>query len=212
LNTAEKINAAKMAIEKLSTGTVYVDHAYIRVSGVSTFDANVDGRTTETRHDVAIFSVIPTEVTVTAGQTVSIEIVAQNHGNNVGNFIVRLYADLTNVNESGTIVLSPGQLYKIEPNLTWTASNPGTYKIWAKASTVYGEIYTVDNTFPAILGDVNDDRTVNASDVSVFSNTYGSKPGDSNWNPDCNFDGFNGDNKVDAFDLFDQSKNYGKSQ
>ena len=163
-------------------------------------------------YDVAIFSVIPTEVTVNSGQIISIEVVAQNHGKNYTTFMVRLYADLTLINESRTIGLSPGQLYKIEPNLTWTASNTGTYKIWAKTSVVYGEIYTVDNTFPAILGDVNSDRTVNASDVSDFSQAYGSKFGDPNWNPNCNFDGFDGDNKVDAFDLFDLGKNYGKSQ
>ena len=76
-------------------------------------------------------------------------------------------------------------------------------------SAVYGEIYTVDNTFPAILGDANGDRTVNASDLSALSNAYGSKPGDTNWNPNCSFEG---DNKVDAYDLFDLGKNYGKSQ
>jgi len=160
-------------------------------------------------NDVAIFSVNCTEVTVNAGEKVFIEIVAQNHGTNSTNVLVKLYADLTKKNES-LFGLSPGQLHPLI--LTWTASNTGTYKIWAKANIVYGEIYTVDNTFPALLGDVNDDRTVNASDVSVFSNAYGSKPGDSKWNPNCNFDGFNGDNKVDAFDLFDLGKNYGRSQ
>jgi len=159
-------------------------------------------------HDVAIFSVIPTEVTVNEGETVSIEVVAQNHGTNDETFTVRLYADLTLMNESGTIGLSPGQL---EPmTFTWKL-NAGTYKIWANVSAVYGEIYTVDNTFPAILGDANGDRTVNASDLSALSNAYGSKPGDSNWNPNCNFDGFDGDNKVDAYDLFALGKNYGKS-
>lgn len=55
-----------------------------------------------------------------------------------------------------------------------------------------------------ILGDVNGDQTVNASDLSDFSEAYGSEPAD----PNCDF---NRDNKVDASDLFDLSKNYGKS-
>jgi len=194
------------SIMQAADGTTWITWATVRAN-------NWDIRYMTTKipqpNDVAIVSVIPTEVTVNEGQMVAIEVVAQNHGNNSENFIVRLYADLTSINQS-TIGLSPGQLYPI--NFTWTASNTGTYKIWAKASVVYGEICTVDNSFPAILGDVNSDRTVNAFDLSVFSNAYGSKPGDSDWNPDCNFDGFNGDNKVDAFDLFNLGNNYGKSQ
>lgn len=159
-------------------------------------------------HDVATFSVIPTEATVNQGQPVSIEVVAQNHGTNEENVIVRCYANLTLIYESSEpIHLTAGELDR--EAFTWIASNTGTYKIWANVSAVDGETYTVDNTFPAILGDVNDDRTVNASDLSVFSQVYGSQPGYPNWNPDCNFDG---NTKVDAYDLFDLGKNYGKSQ
>jgi len=195
------------SIMQASDGTIWTTWATVRVN-------NWDIRYMTTKIPqligVAIFSVTPTEVTVDAGEDVSIEIVAQNHGTSYTSFIVKLYADLTWKNESDPIGLSPGQLYPT--NLTWTALDPGTYKIWAKTSVVYGETYTVDNTFPAILGDVNSDRTVNAFDLSVFSNAYGSKAGDFDWNPDCNFDGFNGDNKVDAFDLFNLGKNYWKSQ
>ena len=59
-----------------------------------------------------------------------------------------------------------------------------------------------------ILGDVNGDRTVNASDLFDLSKAYGSELGYPNWDIDCDFDR---DNKVDASDLFDLSKNYGKS-
>lgn len=92
---------------------------------------------------------------------------------------------------------------------TWTASSSGTYKIWAQVSVVNEEIYILDNFFPALLGDVNGDRAVNDSDISALSNAYGSQPGDSNWIPNCNFEV---DNKVDAYDLFDLGKNYGKSR
>jgi len=60
-----------------------------------------------------------------------------------------------------------------------------------------------------IVGDVERDRTIDISDLSILSNDYGSSFGDPNWNLGrCNF---NGDNKVDVSDLFDQSKNYGKT-
>ena len=39
-----------------------------------------------------------------------------------------------------------------------------------------------------------------------LSKAYGSKPGDANWNPNCNF---NWDDKVDVSDLFLLGKNYG---
>jgi len=196
LNTEAKINAAQLRLEKIQVGTedtIGVDHAFISLPS----------------HDVAIFSVIPTEVTVNPGQQVpvSIEVVAQNHGTYSENVTVRVYADSTLMNET-TIGLSPGRLYR--ETLTWNGLNAGTYKIWAKVSVIDdGEIYILDNTFPALLGDVNGDQTVNASDLSGLSNAYGSQPIDTNWNPNANF---NGDAKVDAYDLFDLGKNYGISQ
>jgi len=67
----------------------------------------------------------------------------------------------------------------------------------------------VDGNFSnKLLGDVNGDRKVDASDLFDLSKAYGSDPSKPNWNPKCNF---NFDNKVDASDLFDLSKNYGKS-
>jgi hypothetical protein len=63
-------------------------------------------------------------------------------------------------------------------------------------------------TATPIPGDANWDGTVDDSDLSDLNEAYGSKPGDSNWNPKCDFQG---DNKVDALDLFDLSKNYGKT-
>ena len=58
-----------------------------------------------------------------------------------------------------------------------------------------------------ILGDVDDDGDVDASDLSDLSTAYGSVPSKPNWNP--NYD-FYRDNKIDALELFAISKNYGK--
>lgn len=59
-----------------------------------------------------------------------------------------------------------------------------------------------------IPGDVDGDRTVNAYDLSDLSKAYGSEDGDSNWNAKCDF---NTDGKVGVYDLFDQGRNYGKT-
>lgn len=66
----------------------------------------------------------------------------------------------------------------------------------------------VEVTINWILGDVNGDGVVDASDLSVLSKSYGSKFGDPDWNSDCDF---NIDSKVDVSDLFILSKNYGKT-
>jgi len=67
-------------------------------------------------------------------------------------------------------------------------------------------INSVNWLLPRTPGDVNGDGTVDASDLLDLSKAYGSEPGDSNWDPNCDF---NDDAKVDASDLFDLSKNYG---
>jgi len=84
---------------------------------------------------------------------------------------------------------------------------------WTEASlNQQGEYvaFAIDEYFlgVTVVGDVNGDGVVDDSDLSDLSKAYGSKPGDPNWNPNCDF---NGDNKVDASDLFDLSKNYGKT-
>ncbi len=92
---------------------------------------------------------------------------------------------------------------------------PGTYTIIANV-TITGQIDTdpADNTFIGgqvhvkILGDVDGDGVVGASDLFALSKSYGSKPGNPNWNPNCDF---NGDNKVDASDFLDLNRNYGKT-
>jgi len=76
----------------------------------------------------------------------------------------------------------------------------------------------IDNTMPGhiqdgffsnkILGDVNGDRTVDASDLFALSQAYESDPSNSTWNPDCDL---NWDGTVDISDLSDLSENYGRS-
>jgi hypothetical protein len=80
--------------------------------------------------------------------------------------------------------------------IVWASDRDGDFEIYYKTAQVITP------------GDINGDGTVNASDLSAFSEAYGSKPGDPNWNL---YGDFNGDKKVDAYDLFVLGKNYGKS-
>ncbi len=61
--------------------------------------------------------------------------------------------------------------------------------------------------FFSILGDVNGDGTVDASDLSDLNTAYGSDPSKPNWTQHSDF---NGDDKVGSSDLFILGKNYGK--
>jgi len=65
-----------------------------------------------------------------------------------------------------------------------------------------------DGFFQYPVGDVNGDGIVSVLDLSAVGEAYGTAPGMTNWNSNCDF---NKDDKVDVFDLFDQSKNYGES-
>lgn len=64
------------------------------------------------------------------------------------------------------------------------------------------------HTIVTITGDVDGNGRVDASDLAELSRAYGSKPGDSNWNPSCDLDM---DALIDGSDLFNLSRNYGKT-
>jgi len=119
-----------------------------------------------------------------------------------------------NVTEDVISALSNGKLTEV---LKW----PNYTQSWAYAwiefqsrEETYLDSYLIRGykpkltVFVTIMGDVNGDGSVDASDLSDFSEAYGSESGDSNWNLYCDF---NSDHKVDASDLFDLGKNYGKT-
>jgi parallel beta-helix repeat protein len=59
-----------------------------------------------------------------------------------------------------------------------------------------------------IFGDINKNMGVDSDDLSQVATTYGSSSETPNWNPNCDI---NRDDKVDVFDLFNLSKNYGET-
>jgi hypothetical protein len=58
-----------------------------------------------------------------------------------------------------------------------------------------------------IPGDINLDREVNLADLVLLAQAYGSKPGDSNWNPNADI---NGNGIVDLADLVILAQHYGQ--
>jgi len=72
---------------------------------------------------------------------------------------------------------------------------------------VKATVTVVDSAFHA-KGDVNWDGYVDSVDADLIRAAYHSKPGDPNWNPDCDLDG-NGE--VDLTDLTICGQNFGKT-
>ncbi|MCJ7423459.1 dockerin type I repeat-containing protein, partial [Candidatus Bathyarchaeota archaeon] len=76
------------------------------------------------------------------------------------------------------------------------------------------EYDTSDNSFEdcwillTIPGDINGDQRVNVLDAILIANSFNSKPGDANWNPNADI---NGDNKVNILDCIVLSNYFGQS-
>ena len=68
---------------------------------------------------------------------------------------------------------------------------------------------TADGSFSnlkVLPGDLNHDGIIDISDAIIFSNSFGSHPGDKNWNPEADL---NGDGQIDIFDLILISMKFG---
>ena len=60
-----------------------------------------------------------------------------------------------------------------------------------------------------MLGDINGDGIVDVFDFMIVATAFGSKPGDSRWNPDADL---NNDGLIDIFDVWAVAKNFGKTE
>jgi len=90
--------------------------------------------------------------------------------------------------------------------IRYTPVSSGSYYIVAKWVGGNGQ-FTLQSTV-GILGDANGDAAVNATDLLLVDQAFGSVPGSSNWNVNCDF---NKDNIVNVSDLKTLGKNYGKA-
>ena len=151
-------------------------------------------------HDVAIFSVTPSKTTTYRGRTISIEVVAQNHGTEINEAVtVRCYANSTLIGDTQKHITA-GDLYPITFQWNTSAFIPGVYTIWAEASVVPDEIHIADNEFVnghvkvKKLGDVNGDGSVNVLDIVKCCISMGIVPPSP---PECDIDGNGWVNVID---------------
>jgi hypothetical protein len=177
-----------------------------------------DGLFVTVIRDVAILDVQPYPLKVYPNRIVTVNVTAANLGNNLTEtFFVTAYVD-TNVSLGiqNVINLPPGANTTI--TFYWnTTGQPScsNHTFSANASFVPFEFNTTNNFLASptmvkikILGDINGDGTVNLADLVLLANTYGSKVGDLNYNPEADF---NNDGKINLLDLVTLASRYGQS-
>jgi len=171
--------------------------------------------------NIAISGITLPKTVVGQGCSLITNVTIINQGWSTETFNVTAYADLnaTVIGDEVTIgiqnvTLTSGNSTTILFTWNTTGIPHGNYTISAYAHPVPRERDTANNTFVddtvfvTIIGDVDGDGTVDASDLSDVSKAYACDSLKPNWNPNCDF---NGDGKIDASDLFELSKNYGKT-
>lgn len=94
-------------------------------------------------------------------------------------------------------------------------ANGHTFSKWNTGATSTTIIVSTSGTYTAYYGtqiigpnpyDLDGSGMVDAGDLRIFSLAFGSRVGEPNWSPECDF---NNDNRIDALDLIQLSKNYG---
>ena len=172
-------------------------------------------------HDVKVTSIAAPSHGY-ANSSVSIDVTVKNEGYGFREAVnVTLEYDSVLIGFNDTIDLPMGS--SITVSFTWytTSLTPGNYNLTANATVLVSATNPTgidddptDNTlddvtvFITIAGDVDGNGTVDNSDLFELSQAYGSEPGDSNWDPYCDF---NGDDKVDILDVANLGKNHGKT-
>jgi hypothetical protein len=112
-----------------------------------------------------------------------------------------------------SVTLARGSSTTTAPLLNTTGLAYGNYTVSAYACLVSDETNTTNNLFSdgcvvvTIPGDINGDFKVSLADLVILANAYGSKPGDTKWNPNADI---NGNNIVDLSDLVLMAIHYGQ--
>jgi len=163
-------------------------------------------------HNIAAINAASAKTVIGEGFNASINITVANQGSYPETFNVTVYVNTTII-ETKEITLTSGASTTI--NFTWNTSGfvKGNYTIKAIADTVLGEIDTEDNTLingivtVTISGDVDGNFKVQLADLVILAKAYGSKLGDSNWNPNADIDG---NSVVGLSDLVILANHYGQ--
>lgn len=168
-------------------------------------------------NDIALFDVAVYPNEIYAGRTVNITVTVKNVGELSEDINVTVNCNETAIHMQFIKGLAPRE--ETVSIFLWntTGLTPGqTYIIWANATTLHYDINVTNNAFISnativkikMLGDINGDNKVDIYDVVMACAAYGSKEGDSNWNPFVDLAPSYG--TIDIFDLVTCTYHYGE--
>jgi hypothetical protein len=163
-------------------------------------------------HDIAISAVAASKTVVGQGCLVVVNATIGNLGSFDETFNVTAYANTAMI---GTRELNLTTGNSTTLTFTWSTTGfaYGNYIVSAYAWPIPGETNIVNNNCTGgmikitIPGDLNGDFKVTLQDLVLLANAYGSKPGDTKWNPNADI---NGDGKVSLADLVLMATHYGQ--
>jgi len=162
-------------------------------------------------HDVAVINIKPSKNVVAPRLSVPITVTVANQGDFTETFNITVYADDIII---GTQTVSSARTVTLL-TFTWNMTDvkTKTYMISAEVSIVLGEVDTADNYLAnvtiEIIPDLNGDGKVDIYDIALAAAAYGSKQGDSNWNPYADLAPPYG--RIDIYDLVTCAYHYGKT-
>ncbi len=163
-----------------------------------------DGLILILRHDVAIISVEPSTLETYVGNSVDVTVVAENEGDVAESFTIKAYYNDILFGTFDVVDLGAGE--NTSTVFTWDTTGIAagySYSIKAEATTVPNESNTENNEHVdgavkvKLVGDVNNDNTVDINDLNAWDAAYGSHEGELNWNVQADI---NGDGVVDKAD------------
>jgi parallel beta-helix repeat protein len=141
-------------------------------------------------HDIALIDIASSKTVVGQGYGTSINITIANQGDIPETFPIITYANKTIIQ---TNVLTLENNTSTTITFTWNTASfaYGNYTIWAYAMPILGETNTTDNAFTdglvlvTVSGDVSGDCLCDMLDISILVDKFQAKPGDAQWDPNC---------------------------
>jgi hypothetical protein len=204
-----------IALRALKTGSTWIEVDDVSIDppppDIQTEDGLVTIVVPPPRHDIAVVDVAPSTTVVGFGMTVYIGVTVENQGDVSETFDVTAYVDGVAVQTTSS-ALAAGASATVYLAWSTAESGPGNHTISAYAWPVPSESETEDNLFTdgsvlvIVFCDVNGDGKVSMIDLYLICVHYGTKLGDSTYDPACDV---NGDGNTNMLDLWLGALNFG---
>jgi parallel beta-helix repeat protein len=143
-----------------------------------------------------------------------LDVFVMNYGDYTEVLDLTMYANSTIISQVSNVTLAAKNSTILDVLWDTSGFEMGNYTLSAYLKSVPGDSDVKDNNYTdghiiiTIPGDLNGDFKVSLVDLVILAQAYGSKPGDSNWNPNADID----DNGIVRLsDLVTLAQDYGRT-